>query len=96
MVVGIYLGTAACSTTTTSNGTSAYINNSALTAKVKTALFNAHGLSSRHISVNSNNGAVALSGSVPSYAQSSLAQQTAAKVNGVSSVENNLVIDPDY
>ena len=86
------LGLSACAATPTAESTGQYVDNSAVTAKVKTALLNAPGLESTDISVESYKGTVQLSGFVNSAAQSQQAQATAAAVPGVQGVTNSLVI----
>ena len=67
-----------------------YVSDSALTAKVKTALIAETKLESMKIDVESTNGVVTLSGQVPDKASIKLATNIAAKVDGVKDVHNKL------
>ena len=67
-----------------------YVSDAAVTTKVKATFLQTAGLSSAPISVKTYNGKVFLSGVVDSDVQSSLAEQTALRVSGVTSVENDL------
>lgn len=70
--------------------TGEYISDSALTAKVKTALIAKTELESMKIDVESTNGVVTLSGEVPNPASIQLAEQVAMQVEGVKDVHNKL------
>ncbi|HET8882722.1 MAG TPA: BON domain-containing protein [Solimonas sp.] len=67
-----------------------YVSDSAITAKVKTALLAEKGLKSTDISVETQNGVVQLSGFVVSSAQTDQAVDVAKHVNGVKDVKNDL------
>lgn len=67
-----------------------YVSDSAITAKVKTALLAEKGLKSTDISVETQNGTVQLSGFVVSSAQIDQAVDVAKHVNGVKDVKNDL------
>jgi osmotically-inducible protein OsmY len=67
-----------------------YVSDSAVTAKVKTALLAEKGLKSTDISVETQNGTVQLSGFVTSSAQIDQAVDVAEHVNGVKDVKNDL------
>lgn len=86
------LGLIGCASTSTQESTGQYVDSSAITTKVKAALLNTPNLNSASISVETYKGRVQLSGFVDNAAQSTLAQQTAASVNGVNSVENDLIV----
>lgn len=86
------LGLIGCASTNTQESTGQYVDSSATTTKVKAALLNTPNLNSTSISVETYKGQVQLSGFVDSTAQSTLAQQTAANVDGVKSVENDLIV----
>lgn len=83
---------AACSSSGTSESTGEYVDDSAITAKVKTALLNDSGLKSFSIGVETYKGTVQLSGFVNSDALKSRAGSVTAGVAGVRSVRNNLVV----
>lgn len=65
-----------------------------LTGKVKTALATRKGLDEPkpHINVDSKDGHVILKGDVSSRAQAELAERTAKEIEGVNSVENQLML----
>lgn len=75
-----------------SNKAGVAIDDTAITARVKAAIFSAPGLDTLQISVDTVKGVVSLSGSVDSRAQSDLAEALAREVSGVSKVNNQLVI----
>jgi osmotically-inducible protein OsmY len=68
------------------------VSDADITAKVKLALMMRDGLNSLTISVKTQAGAVTLSGSVASAAQSQLAQELAQAVDDVTHVDNQLTI----
>jgi osmotically-inducible protein OsmY len=72
--------------------TGQYVNSSMVTTKVKTALLNTKGIDSTDISVTTYKGTVQLSGFVDTQAQKTLAAQVAGNVEGVSDVENDLIV----
>lgn len=63
-----------------------------ITAKVKTALIKEPGLSAMKIDVDTANGIVTLKGTVDSIDKSSRARELASTVDGVSSVDNRLIV----
>lgn len=63
-----------------------------ITALVKTAFINEPGLKSMKITVDTTKGVVTLSGSVDSQAKKQKAEKLADQVNGVNSVSNKLTI----
>jgi osmotically-inducible protein OsmY len=83
---------AACSSTRTNESTGEYVDSSAITSKVKTALLNDSGLKSFNIGVETFKDRVQLSGFVSSDSVKANAGQVAAAVPGVASVQNNLVV----
>jgi len=82
----------ACTSTATSESTGEYVDDAAITSKVKTALLNDAGLKSFSIGVETYKQVVQLSGFVNSDAVKARAGQVAAGVAGVRSVQNNLVV----
>ncbi len=74
------------------NGPVKYIEDSVLTAKVKTALLQQRGLEAFDIHVNSYKGVVQLSGFIDSDVNKELAGQIARNVDGVREVVNNLIV----
>jgi len=68
------------------------LGDTALTAKVKSALIGEPGVKAMQISVDTLNGKVTLSGAVDSSQESIKAEQVAQQVEGVKSVENHLIV----
>lgn len=81
-----------CAGTKTRESTGQYIDDSAITAKVKTAIFAEESLKTLQITVVTFKGTVQLSGFVDSSAQVSKAGQVARNVAGVRGVKNDLVV----
>ncbi|MGM0524675.1 MAG: BON domain-containing protein [Pseudomonadota bacterium] len=73
-----------------------YLSDSAITAKVKTALFDNGGLNSSNISVETRGRVVYLSGTVSSDADAETAGQLAEGVDDVEDVENDIVVSDNY
>jgi osmotically-inducible protein OsmY len=71
--------------------TGEFVDDSAITAKVKTGLFNDPVTSGWNISVITKDGVVMLAGTVKSAREKDRAQEIARGVAGVKSVRNNLV-----
>lgn len=69
-----------------------YVEDAALTTKVKGLFLAEKGLDSMDISVHSRDGVVTLSGAVDHQAQISLAEKIAKGANGVKAVENKLTL----
>lgn len=67
-------------------------DDAAITAKVKVALLSADGLKSGDISVDTSQGRVTLTGSVPEQQQVQLASSVAGTVEGVRDVENRITV----
>jgi osmotically-inducible protein OsmY len=82
----------ACAPTTTQEGTGGYIDDSVITAKVKTALLEDKGFKSTDVNVETFKGRVQLSGFVSSSSDAQRAVDTTKKVKGVTSVENDIRI----
>jgi len=79
-----------CASTKHSEGTGEYIDDSAITTKVKAAIFNEPSLKSAEINVETFKGVVQLSGFVNSNADIQKAVQVARGVKGVKSVKNDM------
>ncbi len=88
----LFLSLMACHATPTRESTGEYIDDSAITTKVKTALLADKEVSSGSISVETFKGAVQLSGFVANQAQVIHAGEVARQVDGVKAVHNNLII----
>ena len=83
---------AACASTPKQEGTGEYIDDSVITAKIKTQLATDNFLKSFQISVESRKGIVQLSGFVDSQNAVDKAGQIAHGVEGVKSVKNDLIV----
>ena len=81
-----------CASTSKKESTGQYIDNSVITSKVKTAIFNEPTLKSLQINVDSFKGEVQLSGFVDSAANAKKAGEVARSVEGVVSLKNDLVV----
>jgi hyperosmotically inducible periplasmic protein len=76
------------------HGTVTAISDTALTAKVKTALHENKVTKDADIHVNTVAGVVTLKGTVPSAQTAATAQQVAEQTNGVKEVRNELTMGP--
>ena len=83
---------AACAATRTHTSTGEFVDDSAITTKIKAQLANDDFLKSFQISVESRQGIVQLSGFVNSKEAVNKAGQIARGVEGVKSVENDLIV----
>ena len=79
-----------CGSTAKTEGTGEYVDDSVITAKVKTAIFNDSTLKVNEINVETFKGVVQLSGFVNSQADINKAVQIARGVAGVKSVKNDM------
>ena len=82
--------TVGCASTATHESTGQYVDDTTLTAKVKTAIFEQPSLKSAEINVETFKGVVQLSGFVSSQDNVNTAMNTARSVKGVSSVKNDM------
>ena len=82
--------TLGCASTSTKEGTGEYVDDTVITAKVKTAIFNEPSLKSSEINVETFKGAVQLSGFVKYQADINKAVAVTRSVNGVTSVKNDM------
>ncbi len=82
--------TSGCASTPNQEGTGEYIDDSVITTKVKTAIFNEPTLKSTEINVETFKGVVQLSGFVSSEAGKQKADDVAKTVKGVKSVKNDI------
>jgi osmotically-inducible protein OsmY len=93
LVLTIVLASAwGCGSTAKTEGTGEYVDDSVITAKVKTAIFNDSTLKVNEINVETFKGVVQLSGFVNSQADINKAVQVARGVAGVKSVKNDMRI----
>jgi osmotically-inducible protein OsmY len=79
-----------CASTPTKESTGEYVDDSAITTKVKAAIFNDPALKVFQINVETFKGEVQLSGYVDSAKNVEKAGEVARSVGGVKSVKNNL------
>jgi osmotically-inducible protein OsmY len=79
-----------CASTSTQEGTGEYMDDSVITTKVKTAIFNEATLKSAEINVETFKGVVQLSGFVNSQSDINKAVEVARSVKGVTSVKNDM------
>jgi len=89
LLVTVFFG---CASTPTREGTGEYVDDSAITTKVKAAIFNDPSLKVFQINVETFKGAVQLSGFVDSAQSVKKAGEVARGVGGVKSVKNNLIV----
>jgi len=90
----VLAGGVACAPTETRQSTGEVIDDTALTARVKTALINEPGVKSTAINVEAFRGTVSLSGFVDSEEMAQRAISAAQKVSGVRSVKNDMRVKP--
>lgn len=79
-----------CASTSKSEGTGEYVDDTVITAKVKTAILEQPTLKSSEINVETFKGTVQLSGFVASADSIDTAATTAKSVKGVKSVKNDI------
>ncbi len=79
-----------CASTAKQEGTGEYVDDTVITTKVKTAIFNEPTLKSAEINVETFKGVVQLSGFVTSQAAENKAVEVARTVGGVKSVKNDM------
>jgi osmotically-inducible protein OsmY len=79
-----------CSSTPTRESTGEYLDDAAITTKVKAAIFNEPSLKSTEINVETFKGDVQLSGFVAQPADAQRAAEVARGVKGVTSVKNDI------
>jgi osmotically-inducible protein OsmY len=88
-LIAVFVG---CASTPKREGTGEYIDDSAITTKVKAAIFNESSLKVFQINVETFKGDVQLSGFVDSAKSVAKAGEVARSVGGVKSVKNNLIV----
>ena len=84
--------TIGCAATRTSSSTGEYVDDTAITAKVKSALLGDDKVKSFAVGVETLKGDVQLSGFVDTSSQKSAAGRDASAVSGVKHVTNNLIV----
>ncbi len=86
--------TSGCGSTAEHRSTGAYIDDSAITAKVKGAFVQDDVVKAMDVKVDTYNGTVQLSGFVDNAAQKTRAEQIARGIAGVRDVTNNIQMAP--
>ena len=89
VLVTVFIG---CASTPKREGTGEYVDDSAITTKVKAAIFNDPALKVFQINVETFKGEVQLSGFVDSAQSVKRAGEVARGVGGVKSVKNNIIV----
>jgi osmotically-inducible protein OsmY len=84
------VGAAGCASTPTTESTGEYLDDAAITAKVKAGILDQPALKSLDIHVETFRGTVRLSGVAASQSAVDKATEVARRVNGVKSVKNEL------
>lgn len=79
-----------CASTSKSEGTGEYVDDSVITTKIKAQLFDEPDLKSNQISVECYKGIVILSGFISSQASINKAVEIARQTGGVKSVRNDM------
>jgi hyperosmotically inducible periplasmic protein len=92
MALALPLSIGACAQTKTSDSTGEYIDDAAITTKVKTAIVEDSALKVMQIDVTTTRNVVKLSGTVDTPQMVARAGDVARRVNGVSSVDNYLLV----
>lgn len=90
--LGFLSSLAACASSRTSESTGAYVDDTAITTKVKAAILDDSALKVFEIHVATNRDVVQLSGFVDTWSMVGRAGDVAGKVPGVRSVQNDLVV----
>jgi osmotically-inducible protein OsmY len=86
----VLMATLGCAATRTHEGTGQYVDDSAITTKVKAAILGEPGLKVSEINVETFKGVVQLSGFVSSREDINSAVRVASAVDGVKSVKNDM------
>ncbi len=89
-IVALLLSALGCAATSTQESTGQYMDDSLITSKVKTAIFDEPTLKVLQINVETYKNVVQLSGFVSTRAEMDKAVQVARSVKGVSSVTNDM------
>ncbi len=92
LVFAILIGLGGCAGSQTRESTGEYFDDSAITAKVKTAFVADKEVSALHISVETFKGVVQLSGFANSRSEATKAEKIARDVKGVKYVRNDIQV----
>jgi hyperosmotically inducible periplasmic protein len=98
LAAGVLIATplmVSCASSQTTESTGEYIDDSAITAKVKDRLLQAKDVSALQVTVETYKGHVQLSGFVSTEDQKIEAEKLARGVPGVRSVSNDLIVKTD-
>ena len=90
--IGVITAFLGCAATQKHESTGQYVDDTVITTKVKTAIFNEETLKMLQINVKSYQGVVQLSGFVDSAKSVSKAGEVARRIEGVKEVKNDLVV----
>ena len=90
--IGLITALLGCAATQKHESTGQYVDDSVITTKVKAAIFNEPTLKSLQINVKTYQGVVQLSGFVDSDQSVKKAGEIAVSIEGVKSVENDLIV----
>jgi osmotically-inducible protein OsmY len=90
----VLVSAAGCAVTRDQQTAGAYVDDSAITAAVKTSFVDNTSVSAAAISVETLNGTVMLSGFAKNATEKSTAESLTWKVKGVKSVKNEIAIRP--
>ena len=77
---------------TTGKSTGEYIDDAAITTRVKAKLIEDHVVKAREINVDTNHGVVSLNGTVDTLDQRTRAEQIARMTSGITGVQDNLLV----
>ena len=94
MTAIVLLTTAGCAVTRGQETTGAYIDDAALTTRIKARFIENKQVDAASIKVETLNGTVMLSGFAKSSVERSTAENIARGVNGVKSVKNEIAVRP--
>jgi osmotically-inducible protein OsmY len=89
-IIASMMSALGCASTSQQASTGEYLDDTVITTKVKTAIFNEPSLKVNQITVETNKNVVQLSGFVDSTESMSKAVAVARSVEGVSSVKNDM------
>jgi len=95
LLAGTAASFTACSSTATHQSTGEYIDDTAITAKVKSAFVSDDTVKALDVQVETFRGVVQLSGFVDSAVQKTRAEEIARSTNGVRDVTNNIQLKVD-
>lgn len=92
LATGLFVLSVGCAGTATRASTGEMIDDSVVTAKVKTELIRDETVKARDVNVDTFRGTVQLSGFVETAEQKARAGDIAARVTGVNNVVNNITV----